>query len=141
MQMHHLHVLKWVLVILKHRFTLKLLKMPLQTSPHYNYTNKETWLYIYIWRQEVRLLSYTKFSEFLHHKRMVCRAEEAMKQREKVNRGKEDDREKKKQLITHFNKDKSCRFKRSTCNLDHDGASSAIYLLACIACSSFSYHL
>ncbi|KFK26676.1 hypothetical protein AALP_AA8G278500 [Arabis alpina] len=73
---------------------------------------------------------------------MVCRAEEALKQREKVNRCTEHDREKKKkQLITHFNKEKSCRFKRSTCNLDHDGASTAIYLIACIACSSFSYHL
>ncbi|ESQ43583.1 hypothetical protein EUTSA_v10015187mg [Eutrema salsugineum] len=74
---------------------------------------------------------------------MVCRAEEAMKQRENLKRCKQDhDRQKKKmQSITNCNKEKSCRFKRSTCNHDQDGASSAIFLLACIACSSFSYHL
>ncbi|XP_019095791.1 PREDICTED: uncharacterized protein LOC109130560 [Camelina sativa] len=76
---------------------------------------------------------------------MVCRAEEAIKQREMIKRCKEDDQQKKKkkktQSITNCNKDKSCRFKRSTSNLEKDGASSAIFLLACIACSSFSYHL
>ncbi|AED95928.1 hypothetical protein AtNW77_Chr5g0135021 [Arabidopsis thaliana] len=74
---------------------------------------------------------------------MVCRAEEAMKQRGIIKRCKEDDRHQKKKMqsITNCNKEKSCRFKRSTSNLDNDGASSAIFLLACIACSSFSYHL
>ncbi|CAN8302514.1 unnamed protein product [Cochlearia groenlandica] len=70
---------------------------------------------------------------------MVCRAKEAMKQKEKKNMSKEDHKKKKMQSI---NKDKICRFKRSICNLDDDGASSAILLLACIACSTFSlYHL
>ncbi|KAL1207277.1 hypothetical protein V5N11_009989 [Cardamine amara subsp. amara] len=74
---------------------------------------------------------------------MVCRAEEAMKKREKIKKCKEDDLQKKKMQysITNCNKDKSSKFKRSTSNLDNDGASSAIFLLACIACSSFSYHL
>ncbi|EOA14575.1 hypothetical protein CARUB_v10027817mg [Capsella rubella] len=75
---------------------------------------------------------------------MVCRAEEAMKQREMIKRCKEDDHQQKKkktQSITNCHKDKSCRFKRSTSNLENDGASSAIFLLACIACSSFTYHL
>ncbi|CAN8253486.1 unnamed protein product [Cochlearia groenlandica] len=68
-----------------------------------------------------------------------------MKQKEKINMCKEDHHHKKKkkkmQSVTNCNKDKSCRFKKSTCNPDQDGASSAIFLLACIACSSFSYHL
>ncbi|KAJ6339639.1 hypothetical protein OIU77_007560 [Salix suchowensis] len=32
-------------------------------------------------------------------------------------------------------KGKTCRFKRSSSNLEEDGASSAILLLACIACT------
>ncbi|KAJ8752021.1 hypothetical protein K2173_001047 [Erythroxylum novogranatense] len=35
----------------------------------------------------------------------------------------------------HCNKSKTCKFKRSSSNLDEDGASSAILLLACIACT------
>ncbi|OAY30735.1 hypothetical protein MANES_14G054700v8 [Manihot esculenta] len=33
------------------------------------------------------------------------------------------------------NKAKVCKFKRSSSNLEDDGASSAILLLACIACT------
>ncbi|KAG5234230.1 MADS-box protein [Salix suchowensis] len=33
------------------------------------------------------------------------------------------------------NKGKTCRFKRSSSSLEEDGASSAILLLACIACT------
>lgn len=33
------------------------------------------------------------------------------------------------------NKGKACKFKRSSSNLEEDGASSAILLLACIACT------
>ncbi|CAK7336640.1 unnamed protein product [Dovyalis caffra] len=33
------------------------------------------------------------------------------------------------------NKGKTCKFKRSSSNLEEDGASSAILLLACIACT------
>ncbi|EEF51838.1 conserved hypothetical protein [Ricinus communis] len=37
------------------------------------------------------------------------------------------------------NKGKTCKFKRSSSNLEDDGASSAILLLACIACTTPSY--
>ncbi|KDP30963.1 hypothetical protein JCGZ_11339 [Jatropha curcas] len=37
------------------------------------------------------------------------------------------------------NKGKTCKFKRSSSNLEDDGASSAIFLLACIACTTPSY--
>lgn len=89
------------------------------------------------------LLSYIKSLSSFIKTRMVCRAEEALKQRENLKRCKQDhDRQKKKvQSITDCNKEKSCRFKRSTSNLDQDGASSAIFFLACIACSSFSNNL
>ncbi|KAK7858090.1 hypothetical protein CFP56_014536 [Quercus suber] len=33
------------------------------------------------------------------------------------------------------NKGKVCKFKRSSSNLEEDGASSAILLLACIVCA------
>ncbi|KAJ0236907.1 Uncharacterized protein HA466_0253080 [Hirschfeldia incana] len=89
------------------------------------------------------LLSHIKTLSSVIKTRMVCRAEEALKQRENLKRCKHDnDRQKKKvQSITDFNKEKNCRFKRSTSNLDQDGASSAIFFLACIACSSFSNNL
>ncbi|KAJ8748006.1 hypothetical protein K2173_012617 [Erythroxylum novogranatense] len=43
--------------------------------------------------------------------------------------------QKQKQKQIQCNKGKTCKFKRSSSNLEEDGASSAILLLACIACT------
>ncbi|KAK9073565.1 hypothetical protein SSX86_007889 [Deinandra increscens subsp. villosa] len=40
-----------------------------------------------------------------------------------------------KEMIMQYNKDNTAKFKRSTSQLEDDGVSSAILLLACIACS------
>ncbi|KAL2242937.1 UNVERIFIED_CONTAM: hypothetical protein Sindi_0411700 [Sesamum indicum] len=56
---------------------------------------------------------------------MVSKVEAAMKERQQ---------ELQKQ-IAHCNKGKSTKFKRSTSNLEEDGVSAAILLLACIACT------
>ncbi|XP_019056816.1 PREDICTED: uncharacterized protein LOC109116227 [Tarenaya hassleriana] len=58
---------------------------------------------------------------------MVSRAEEAMRV-QKQEKKSENHRQ-----ITQCNKGKTSRFKRSTSNLDGDGVSSAILILACIA--------
>ncbi|KAK9069879.1 hypothetical protein SSX86_010275 [Deinandra increscens subsp. villosa] len=41
-----------------------------------------------------------------------------------------------KDMIMQYNKGNTTKFKRSTSHLEDDGVSSAILLLACIACSS-----
>ncbi|KAK1427706.1 hypothetical protein QVD17_16399 [Tagetes erecta] len=41
----------------------------------------------------------------------------------------------KKEMIMQYNKSNTTKFKRSTSHLEDDGVSSAILLLACIACS------
>ncbi|KAI3463648.1 hypothetical protein Pfo_020311 [Paulownia fortunei] len=69
---------------------------------------------------------------------MVCRVEEAMKERQQqevVIKG----RESYQQQIVQCNKGKNSKFKRSTSNLEQDGLSSAILFLACIACTP-SFH-
>ncbi|XP_038682933.1 uncharacterized protein LOC119983336 [Tripterygium wilfordii] len=58
---------------------------------------------------------------------MVSRVEEAMKKKQ------QQQQEVQKQI--QCNKGKVSKFKRSTSNLEEDGASSAILLLACIACT------
>ncbi|KAK9117457.1 hypothetical protein Sjap_016404 [Stephania japonica] len=40
-----------------------------------------------------------------------------------------------KQQLVQYNKNKVCRFKKSYFSGEEDGASSAIILLACIACA------
>ncbi|KAK9119995.1 hypothetical protein Scep_018088 [Stephania cephalantha] len=40
-----------------------------------------------------------------------------------------------KQQLMQYNKSKVCRFKKSYFSTEEDGASSAIILLACIACA------
>ncbi|KAE9467526.1 hypothetical protein RHMOL_Rhmol08G0255100 [Rhododendron molle] len=75
---------------------------------------------------------------------MVCKVEEAMKKRqqehEQENKGREISQhqllQKKRQQIIQCNKGKASKFKRSSSNLEEDGASSAILLLACIAFST-----
>ncbi|XVF11590.1 hypothetical protein REPUB_Repub08aG0040200 [Reevesia pubescens] len=73
---------------------------------------------------------------------MVSKVEEAMKRQQNHN-GKEHchnqqyhhhQQQVQKQLI-QCNKGKTSKFKRSSSNLEEDGASSAILLLACIACT------
>nr|DAD34326.1 TPA_asm: hypothetical protein HUJ06_004966 [Nelumbo nucifera] len=44
----------------------------------------------------------------------------------------------KKQIQIQCNKGKACKFKRSSFSGEDDGASSAILLLACIACTPSS---
>ncbi|PWA83138.1 hypothetical protein CTI12_AA173160 [Artemisia annua] len=40
-----------------------------------------------------------------------------------------------REMIMHCNKGNTTKFKRSTSQIEDDGVSSAILLLACIACS------
>ncbi|KAB2609194.1 hypothetical protein D8674_012362 [Pyrus ussuriensis x Pyrus communis] len=56
---------------------------------------------------------------------MVSKVEEALKRRQH----KQQQPQKQQQLS------KVCKFKRSTSNIDEDGASTAILLLACIVCA------
>lgn len=63
---------------------------------------------------------------------MVSKVEEAMKK----NWEKQQQQQQQKQIMNmHCNKGKASKFKRSTSNLEDDGASSAILFLACIACT------
>ena len=57
---------------------------------------------------------------------MVSKVEEAMKKRQQ-----QEQQQQQKQM--QCNKGKANKFKRSSSNLEEDGASSAILLLACIA--------
>ncbi|KAH6799569.1 hypothetical protein C2S51_036053 [Perilla frutescens var. frutescens] len=61
---------------------------------------------------------------------MVSKVEEAMKEAVK-GKGKQVQ----KQMIVQCNKGKTAKFKRSTSNIEEDGLSAAIFLLACIACT------
>ncbi|TMW84109.1 hypothetical protein EJD97_025780 [Solanum chilense] len=67
---------------------------------------------------------------------MVSRVEEAMKIRQQQE---VKNYQVQKQLM-QCNKGKTNKFKRSSSNVEEDGASSAILLLACIACAT-SHHL
>ncbi|PIN11705.1 hypothetical protein CDL12_15691 [Handroanthus impetiginosus] len=67
---------------------------------------------------------------------MVSRVEEAMKERQQETaKGKESYQQQLQKQIVQCNKGKTSKFKRSTSNLEEDGLSAAIFLLACIACS------
>ncbi|CAN4100557.1 unnamed protein product [Withania somnifera] len=66
---------------------------------------------------------------------MVSRVDEAMKIRQQEVKVYQIQ----KQLM-QYNKGKTNKFKRSSFNVEEDGASYAILLLACIACAS-SHHL
>ncbi|KAJ9675698.1 hypothetical protein PVL29_024565 [Vitis rotundifolia] len=63
---------------------------------------------------------------------MVSKVDEAMKKS-----GKElyQQQQMQKLQIQYCNKGKASKFKRSSSNLEEDGASSTILLLACIACA------
>ncbi|XWS51367.1 hypothetical protein CRYUN_Cryun12cG0170800 [Craigia yunnanensis] len=63
---------------------------------------------------------------------MVSKVEEAMK-RQQNQKGRDHCHQQQKQI--QCNKGKTSKFKRSSSNLEEDGASSAILLLACIACT------
>ncbi|OMO93567.1 hypothetical protein COLO4_16835 [Corchorus olitorius] len=69
---------------------------------------------------------------------MVSKVEEAMKIAQQKNQQKGRDQwqqqQQQKQIQIQCNKGKT-KFKRSSSNLEEDGASSAILLLACIACT------
>ncbi|KAK8537687.1 hypothetical protein V6N12_043838 [Hibiscus sabdariffa] len=74
---------------------------------------------------------------------MVSKVEEATKrqhqQNQKGNNSNNNNNSKDWQspvnLMIQCNKGKASKFKRSSSNLEEDGASSAILLLACIACT------
>ncbi|XP_047974069.1 uncharacterized protein LOC125216410 [Salvia hispanica] len=61
---------------------------------------------------------------------MVSRVDEAMKEK-----GRESYQQQLQKQIVQCNKAKITKFKRSSSNLEEDGLSAAIFLLACIACT------
>ncbi|CAK8562916.1 unnamed protein product [Lathyrus sativus] len=63
---------------------------------------------------------------------MVSRVEEAMK-KNKQQQPQHQNQQQQKQI--QCNKGKTGKFKRSSSNVEEDGVSSAILLLACIACA------
>ncbi|KAJ9678045.1 hypothetical protein PVL29_017575 [Vitis rotundifolia] len=63
---------------------------------------------------------------------MVSKVDEAMK---KSGKEQYQQQQMQKLQIQYCNKGKASKFKRSSSNLEEDGASSAILLLACIACA------
>ncbi|KAL5748283.1 hypothetical protein ACOSP7_025315 [Xanthoceras sorbifolium] len=70
---------------------------------------------------------------------MVSKVEEAMKRKQQQQQQQQEHKgyhhhQQQKQLI-QCNKGKAGKFKRSSSNLEEDGVSSAILLLACIACN------
>ncbi|KAK9090193.1 hypothetical protein Sjap_023370 [Stephania japonica] len=69
---------------------------------------------------------------------MVCKVvEESMKkeqQQQQQQKGRNQNNHHLKQM--QCNKGKACKFKKSCSHSEEDGASSAILLLACIACIS-----
>ncbi|XVF49683.1 hypothetical protein PTKIN_Ptkin04bG0032700 [Pterospermum kingtungense] len=65
---------------------------------------------------------------------MVSKVEESMK-RPQNHKGKDQFHQQQQKQIIQCNKGKTSKFKRSSSNLEEDGASSAILLLACIACT------
>ncbi|XP_021286803.1 uncharacterized protein LOC110418408 [Herrania umbratica] len=74
---------------------------------------------------------------------MVSKVEEAMKRQQQSQQQSHKGRDhchqqyhqQQLQKQIQCNKGKTPKFKRSTSNLEEDGASSAILLLACIACT------
>ncbi|XP_006476981.2 uncharacterized protein LOC102623831 [Citrus sinensis] len=62
---------------------------------------------------------------------MVSKVEEAMKGKQQQ----QDQHQKQQKQIIQCNKGKANKFKRSSSNVEEDGVSSAILLLACIACA------
>ncbi|BAT75988.1 hypothetical protein LR48_Vigan01g227000 [Vigna angularis] len=65
---------------------------------------------------------------------MVSKVEEAMKRNKQMQQqGQNQQQQLQKQI--QCNKGKAGKFKRSSSNLEEDGASSAILFLACIACA------
>ncbi|TYJ06006.1 hypothetical protein E1A91_A12G203300v1 [Gossypium mustelinum] len=72
---------------------------------------------------------------------MVSRVEEAMRRQQNPNGKKEHLHQQspaalqKQPSMIQCNKGKTSKFKRSSSNLEEDGSSSAILLLACIACT------
>ncbi|KAM3381295.1 hypothetical protein BC332_08759 [Capsicum chinense] len=73
---------------------------------------------------------------------MVSRVEAAMKIRQEAAEMKSSSSYQvvQKQMIMQCNKGKTKKFKRSSSNVEEDGASAAILLLACIACITTSSH-
>ncbi|EXC04023.1 hypothetical protein L484_006915 [Morus notabilis] len=65
---------------------------------------------------------------------MVSKVEEAMKKRQQQQDQQQQQYHQQKQIM-HCNKGNVVKFKRSSSNLEEDGVSSAILLLACIACT------
>ncbi|CAB4310973.1 unnamed protein product [Prunus armeniaca] len=69
---------------------------------------------------------------------MVSKVEEAMKRRQQQQEQKQQyhhQQQQQQQKQIQCNKSKVCKFKRSTSNVEEDGASTAIFLLACIVCA------
>ncbi|KAL9372796.1 hypothetical protein Peur_035040 [Populus x canadensis] len=66
---------------------------------------------------------------------MKKRQQEQHKGRENCNYQQHSHYQQHTQKQIQCNKGKTCKFKRSSSNLEEDGASSAILLLACIACT------
>jgi|UniRef100_A0A2N9FIV7 hypothetical protein len=64
---------------------------------------------------------------------MVSKVEEALKGKQQQPQQPYHHQQLQKQM--QCNKGKTSKFKRSTSNLEEDGASSAILLLACIVCT------
>ncbi|CDP15026.1 unnamed protein product [Coffea canephora] len=64
---------------------------------------------------------------------MVARAAAAAKK--KQGQQKQEEHQQVQKQIILLNKGKTGKFKRSTSNLEEDGISSAMLLLACIACT------
>lgn len=64
---------------------------------------------------------------------MVSKVDEAMKK--SGSEQYQHQQQMQKLQMQYCNKGKASKFKRSSSNLEEDGASSAILLLACIACA------
>ena len=63
-------------------------------------------------------------------RKMVSKVEEALKRNKQQQQNQQQ-----KQIQIQCNKGKAGKFKKSSSNLEEDGVSSAILLLACIACA------
>ncbi|KAI4343646.1 hypothetical protein L6164_010973 [Bauhinia variegata] len=66
---------------------------------------------------------------------MVSKVEEAMKRNKQQQPQQQCHHQQQIQKQIQCNKGKTGKFKRSSSSLEEDGASSAILLLACIACA------
>ncbi|KAK6924717.1 hypothetical protein RJ641_009043 [Dillenia turbinata] len=70
---------------------------------------------------------------------MVSKVEVAMKQKQQQQQQQQHHQQQLQKQIMQCNKGKGSKFKRSSSNLEEDGASSAILLLACIALMTNSF--